>query len=93
MTTYTSRKFQLIIPKKGSDKSLIKLIRTYTIHQVNLVSLNGKTHISLPVRINLSNIIPSVFNIPIQASVYALSILLRIARLQIVIEYDGDTRL
>jgi hypothetical protein len=90
MAAYSSHKNKLVIPQKGAGKRFGKLITTYTIHQVNLVTANGKSLINLPVQINFRNIIPGVFRIPIQAIVYVLSIPVRIARLHIVIEYDGD---
>jgi hypothetical protein len=65
-----------------------ELLRRGRVRQVRLQTLGGQTLIGAPVEVDVAQTVPRVFKAPAWAAAGAISLVARVAGLQIVVERD-----
>ena len=79
-----------VIPQRRAGKHFREMTSQRKIEGVSIENANGTQFVDLPVQVNVNQIVPKVFQLPMQAGVTATSVLARVFRLKITFGLKDD---
>ncbi len=81
-----------VIPQRGAGRHFSEVTSRNKIDQISLETANGRPIADLPLRINVRNIVPKVFRLPMQAFVIAISVLAKIFGFRVIFLLREDAK-